>query len=296
MAPNHFAAYGHHDQRSPQATTSRSGGTNAQQLSPSQQTFDAAFWNNPALTAHYYGHGQPAPQSSSFHNVSHMPNHQNMQSSPPTSFGNPSFQAAFDPATQMLQNWTMAQSGYSPSMQYSMQQYPMQQASMQQIPFQQTTYEQVSGQQAQAQPQNDVKQNPEATDAYSGDHVDYNMEDDPSAQLMAELTQDIPGSACAPTAPEANDTKYQDANQGWGNSVVNATQLEYNNSMFAGAKTHQNPGFEPFKSFESQDPTTAAEKNQEDQLAQQVEQVVAGLIDEGIQDVVPEVQTTIRHA
>lgn len=296
MAPNHFAVYGHHDQRSQQATTCESGGTNAQQLSPSQQTFNAAFWNNPALTAQYHGHGQLAPQSSSFQNVSHMPNHQNMQSFPPTSFGNPSFQAPFDPATQMLQNWTMAQSGYNPSMQYSMQQHPMQQAPMQQIPFQGTNYEQIPDQQAQAQPETDVKQDPEATDAYSGGHVDYNMEDDPSAQLMAELTQDISGSACAPMVPEDHDTKDQDANQGWGSSVVDATQLEYNNSMFADAPTHQNPGFEPFRSFESQDPVTEVEKAQEDQLAQQVEQVVADLIDEGMQDVVPEVQTTIRHA
>ncbi|KAG9522772.1 hypothetical protein KCU93_g6893, partial [Aureobasidium melanogenum] len=296
MAPSHAAAYGHHNQRSQQPSTGRSGGANAQQLSPSQQVFDATFWNNSSSTAQYYEPTQVVPQSASFNSASYMPNHQDMQSFPPTSFGNHSYQAPFDPATQMLQNWTMAQSRYSPSMQYSLQHYPMQQVSMQQTPFEQTTFEQTSVQQAQAQPHSDVNQDPEAADANFGNYVDFDMEDDPSAQLMAELTSEIPESARFPTLPEARDNKYQDENQGWGSSVVNPTEFGLHNSMFSNAQAHQNAGFEPFKSFESQLPVTEAEKTQEDQLAQQIEQVVAGLIDEGMQDVVPEEQTTIGHA
>ncbi|KAG9604751.1 hypothetical protein KCU77_g7381, partial [Aureobasidium melanogenum] len=295
MAPSHAAAYGYHDQRSQQSNTSRSGGTNSQQLSPSQPIFDASFWNNSGPTAQYYGNAQVVPQSASFNDTSYMPNHQNMQSFPPAFLGNPSHQAPFDPAAQMLQNWTMAQSGYSPSMQYSLQHYPMQQVSMQQSPFEQTSFEQNSVQHAQAQPHTDVKQDPEAADADSGNFVDFDMEDDPSAQLMAELTSDIPEAARSPTLPEASDNKHQDESQGWGSSVVNRTEFGIHNSTFPGAHVHRNPGFEPFKSFESQFPVTEAEKTQEDQLAQQIEQVVAGLIDEGMKDVVPEEQTTIRH-
>ncbi|KAG9554195.1 hypothetical protein KCU71_g11928, partial [Aureobasidium melanogenum] len=295
MASNHAAAYGYQDQRSQQPNTSRSGGMNAQQLSPSQPVLDASFWNNSGPTARYYGNAQVVPQSASFNNTSYMPNHQSMQSFPPTSFGSPSYQAPFDPAAQMLQNWTMTQSEYNPNMQFSMQQYPMQQVSVQQTPFEHTTVEQTSVQQAQAQPHTDVKQDPEAADAYSGNYVDFDMEDDPSAQLMAELNSDIPEAVRFPILPEASDNKYQDENQGWGSSVVNSTEFGLQNSMFPDAHVHQNLGFEPFKSFESQQPVTETEKTQEDQLTQQIEQVVASLIDEGMQDVVSEEQTTIRH-
>lgn len=292
MAPSHSARYGYLDQRSQQPTTSRPSGTNAQQISHRQQTFDASFWNNPALVAQHYGHVQVAPQNSSFDSASYTPNHRSFS---PASFGSPSYQTPFDSATQMLPDWTMAQSGYDPGMPYSLQQYPMQQVPMQQIPFQQTTFEHTFIQQNQEQLHNEVKQDPEVTDAYSGDYIDYNMEDDPSAQLMAELTQDIPESTHAPSAPEESDNKHQDENQGWGSSVVYATELDLNNSMFSNAQPHQNVDLDPFMSFESQYPNTEAEKVQEDQLAQQAEQVVADLIDEGMQDVVSEEPTTIRH-
>lgn len=281
MAPGHSAAYDYHDQGSQQTTTSRSGGTNAQQLPPSQQAFDASSWNSAALAGQHFGHAQVDPQFSSFDSASYTPSQRSFS---PNSFGNPSYQASFDPAAQMLQNWTMAQSAYNPGMQYSLQ-YPMQQVPMQQTRFQQT----------QEMPHTDVKQDPEGTGAHSGNYVDYNMEDDPSAQLMAELTQDIPESIHARTAPEESENKYQDGNLGWGSSAVNPNELNFNNSMFSDAQTHQNVNFKTFKSFESQDPVTEAEKIQEELLAQQVEQVVADLIDEGMQDVVPEEQTTIRH-
>ncbi|KAH0360473.1 hypothetical protein KCU65_g9374, partial [Aureobasidium melanogenum] len=291
-APGHAAAYGYHDQRSQQPTTGRSGGMNTQQLSPSQQVFDPSFWNNSAPAAQYYGHAQIVPQSASFSNASYMPNHQNLQSFAPNSFGNPSYQAPFDPAAQMLQNWRMTQSGHNP---YSMQQYPMQQVSMPQTLFQETAFEQTSVQQAREQPHTDAKHDPEAVDAYSGNYADFDMEDDPSAQLMAELTSDLSEAAPTPTLPEASDHKYQVEARDWSNSVVNSNDVGLHNSMFLNAHIHQNPGFEPFKSFESQPPITEADKIQEDLLAQQVEQVVAGLIDESMQDVVPEEQPTTRH-
>ncbi|KAH0277109.1 hypothetical protein KCU91_g3413, partial [Aureobasidium melanogenum] len=288
MAPSHVAAYGYHDQRSQKPTTGRSGGMNAQQLSPSQQVFDASFWNNSAPATQYYRHAQVVPQSPSFNNTSYMPNHQNMQPFPPTSFGNPSYQTTFDPAAQMLQNWRMVQSGHNP---YSQQHY-----SMPQTPFQQTTFEQPAVQQTHAQPQTGVKQDLEVAGAYSSNYADFDMEDDPSAQLMAELASDIPEAARSPTLPEASDIKYQNENQGWGDSVVNHTDLGLHNSMFSNAQALQNAGLESFQRLESQNPVTEVEKIQEDQLAQQIEQVVAGLIDEGMQDVVSEEQTTIRQA
>lgn len=292
MAPGHSAAYGYQDQRSQQPTTARSGVTNAQQLPPSQQAYDGAFWISAPLAAQHRGHTQVGPQSSSFESASYTPSHQSFS---PVPFGNPSYQAPFDPAAQMLHNWAMTQSGFTPGMQYPLQQYPMQQVPMQQTPFQQTISEQTTVQQTHVKPHIDVKQDSEVADAFSGDYADCNMDDDPSAQLMAELTQDIPGSVRAPTALEESDDKYQDDNQGWGSSVINATELDFNNSMFSDAQVDQNIGFETFKSFESQDPVIEAEKIQEDQLVQQVEQVVADLIDEGMQDVFSEEQTTIRH-
>ncbi|KAK6006732.1 hypothetical protein QM012_005740 [Aureobasidium pullulans] len=294
MAPSHAAAHGYYDQRSQQQTTSRSGGTNAQQFSTPQQMYNASFWENPASTEQYYRPTQIIPQSSSLNNTSYIVNRQDTQSFDPTSFGDPSFQT-FNPAAQMFHDWSMAQSGYNPSMQFSAQQFPMQQMSVQQTPCENATFGQTSVQQAQAQPQNDVSQNSNVIDGYSGSYVDFDMDDDPSAQLMAELTQDVPESARSLMAPEASDKKYQDSNQGWGSSVVHSSVLDPPNSMVSNAQTHQNADLVAFKSFESQNPVTEFEKAQEDQLVQQVEQVVADLIDEGMQDAVPEAQTTVGH-
>jgi hypothetical protein len=221
----------------------------------------------------------------------------NVQSFAPASFGHPSYQAQFDPAAQMLQNW----SRYGSGMQYAEQQYPMQQSSMQQTPFQQfqqtafeqTTFEQAPVQQAGMQPQTNTKQNPKAFDMYSGDYDgshdmysgDYAVEDDPSAQLMAELTQNILESSNSPTqAPEASDSKYEDVNQGWGSSAANATRFESNNSTFYSPQNAQGAEYQTFRSFEYKNPTSDAEQAQQVELAQQVDQVVADLSDDDMQE------------
>jgi hypothetical protein len=319
MAPNQSGTPNYRNSRSHQQLNGRSAATNTQQLPPSPQAFDASPWANSAFAAQYYGYDQPAPENRLSHNTSHMSPRPDVQSFAPNPFGNPSYQAQFDPASQMLQNW----SRYGPGMQYTGQQYPMQQPFMQQMPFQQfqqtsfeqTAFQQAPAQQAQEPPQTDIKLDPKAIDMYSGHYDsshdmssdnyhdsqdvysgDYAAEDDPSAQLMAELTQNILESSVSPTqAPESSDSKYEDINQGWGRSTDNATAFESNHSAFYTPPNGQGAEYQTFRSFEYDNPASEAEQAQQDELAQQVDQVVAGLSDEDMQDDILEEQTAIMR-
>jgi hypothetical protein len=295
MVPGQSGTPDYHDPRSYQQTTGRPGAMNSQQPPHSPQTFDASSWNNPALASQYYGYSQPAPQDPYSNSNSFMPPHQNVQSFPPMSFGNPSYQPHFDPAAQMLQNWTMAHSVYGSGMQDAGQQYSVQQASTQQMPFQQTVFQQTPVQQAQVQPQTDTKQDLEVVDTYSGDYENYDMEDDPSAQLMAELTQDIPESSYSPApALETNNAKHEEANQGWGDSMVNAAEFELNDSVYYAPQTVQSAEYQNFRSFEHENTASEAQRV-EDELDQQVDQVIAGLSDENMQDTIVEEHALIAR-
>jgi hypothetical protein len=296
MVPGQSGTPGYRDPRSYQQTTGRPGAMNSQQPPPSPQTFDASSWNNPALASQYYGYSQPAPQDPYSNSNSFIPPHQNVQPFPPMSFGHPSHQPHFDPAAQMLQNWTMAHSVYGSGMQDAGQQYSMQQASTQQMPFQQTVFQLTPVQQAQVQPQTDTKQDPKVVDTDSGgDYDNFDMEDDPSAQLMAELTQDIPESSYSPTpALETNDAEHQDVNQGWGDSMVNAAAFELNDSIYYAPQTVQSARYQNFRSFEYENTASEAQRV-EDELDQQVDQVIASLSDENMQDTIVEEQTLIAR-
>jgi hypothetical protein len=296
MVPGQSGTPGYRDPRSYQQTTGRPGAINSQQPPPSPQAFDASSWNNPALASQYYGYSQPAPQVPYSNSNSFMPPHQNVQPFPPMSFGHPSYQPHFDPAAQMLQNWTMAHSVYGSGMQDAGQQYSMQQASTQQMPFQQTVFQLTPVQQAQVQPQTDTKQDPKVVDTDSGgDYDNFDMEDDPSAQLMAELTQDIPESSYSPTpALETNDAEHQDVNQGWGDSMVNAAAFELNDSIYYAPQTVQSARYQNFRSFEYENTASEAQRV-EDELDQQVDQVIASLSDENMQDTIVEEQTLIAR-
>jgi hypothetical protein len=178
--------------------------------------------------------------------------------------------------------------------QHAGQQYPMQQAQMYHTPFQQTAFQHTPVQQAQVEPQSYIHQDSKAINAYSGDYDNFNMEDDPSAQLMAELNQDIPESAYSPTpAPEAVDNKYDDLDQAWGDSVVDAAMAELNNSPTYAPQNNQSDGYETFRSFEYENPVNEAQKAQDEELAQQVDQVVAGLSDEDMEVDMPGEQIEI---
>jgi hypothetical protein len=269
---------------------------NSQQPSPSPQAFDASSWNNPALASQYYGYSQPAPQDPYSNSTSFMPPHQNVQSFPPMSFGNPSYQARFDPAAQMLQNWTMAHSVYGSGMPNAGRQYSVQQASMQQMPFQQAAFQQTPVQQAQVQPQTDTKQDPEAIETYSGDYDNFDIEDDPSAQLMAELTQDIPESSYSPNpAFETDDAEHENVNQGWGDSMVNAAGFELDDSVFYAPQIVQSAESQNVRSFEYENTASEAQRVEEEELDQQVDQVISGLGDENMQDAIVEKQTLIAR-
>jgi hypothetical protein len=296
MVPGQSGTPGYRDPRSYQQTTGRPGAINSQQPPPSPQAFDASSWNNPALASQYYGYSQPAPQVPYSNSNSFMPPHQNVQPFPPMSFGHPSYQPHFDPAAQMLQNWTMAHSVYGSGMQDAGQQYSVQQASMQQMPFQQAAFQQTPVQQAQVQPQTDTKQDLEVVDTDSGgDYDNFDMEDDPSAQLMAELTQDIPESSYSPApAFETNDAEHQDVNQDWGDSMVNAAEFELNDSVYYAPQTVQSAEYQNFRSFEHENTASEAQRV-EDELDQQVDQVIAGLSDENMQDTIVEEHALIAR-
>jgi hypothetical protein len=296
MVPGQSGTPGYRDPRSYQQTTGRPGAMNSQQPPPSPQTFDASSWNNPALASQYYGYSQPAPQDPYSNSNSFIPPHQNVQPFPPMSFGHPSHQPHFDPAAQMLQNWTMAHSVYGSGMQDAGQQYSVQQASMQQMPFQQAAFQQTPVQQAQVQPQTDTKQDLEVVDTDSGgDYDNFDMEDDPSAQLMAELTQDIPESSYSPApAFETNDAEHQDVNQDWGDSMVNAAEFELNDSVYYAPQTVQSAEYQNFRSFEHENTASEAQRV-EDELDQQVDQVIAGLSDENMQDTIVEEHALIAR-
>ena len=286
---------------------------NIQQSSPSQQSFDASSRSNPAYAAQYYGYTQPTYEDLYSNSTPFMAPLQNMQSLGPVSFGetfgNPSYQSPFDPASQMLQNWTVAQSGLGPGMQYAGQQY-----SMQQMPYQQTAYEQSPAQQVPMQSQTHIKQDPESNDMYSGNYnvsrgaysgdydshtdpyagnytADYAAEDDPSAQLMEELTQNARDTQTVSPASDASDSKYEDTNQGWGNSTVGVTQSSSNNSMLYTPHKIQS-AHHTFSRFEHQNPISEADRAEHDELQHQVDQVLAGL-DEDMQDAIPEEQAPI---
>jgi hypothetical protein len=196
----------------------------------------------------------------------------------------------------MLQNWTMAHSVYGSGMQDAGQQYSVQQASMQQMPFQQAAFQQTPVQQAQVQPQTDTKQDLEVVDTDSGgDYDNFDMEDDPSAQLMAELTQDIPESSYSPApAFETNDAEHQDVNQDWGDSMVNAAEFELNDSVYYAPQTVQSAEYQNFRSFEHENTASEAQRV-EDELDQQVDQVIAGLSDENMQDTIVEEHALIAR-
>jgi hypothetical protein len=296
MVPGQSGTPGYRDPRSYQQTTGRPGAINSKQPPPSPQAFDASSWNNPALASQYYGYSQPAPQVPYSNSNSFMPPHQNVQPFPPMSFGHPSYQPHFDPAAQMLQNWTMAHSVYGSGMQDAGQQYSVQQASMQQMPFQQAAFQQTPVQQAQVQPQTDTKQDLEVVDTDSGgDYDNFDMEDDPSAQLMAELTQDIPESSYSPApAFETNDAEHQDVNQDWGDSMVNAAEFELNDSVYYAPQTVQSAEYQNFRSFEHENTASEAQRV-EDELDQQVDQVIAGLSDENMQDTIVEEHALIAR-
>ena len=316
MAPHQPGTFDHHDLGSRQRTTSRTGVMNTQQPSPSPQSYAASSWINPAYAAQYYGYTQPTYEDPYSNSTPLMAPRQNMQSLPPVSFGgtfgNPSYQSPFDPASQMLQNWTAAQSGLGPGMQFAGQQY-----SVQRMPYQQTAFQQAPVQKTHAQAHNDIKQDPEGNDMYSGNYNesrdaysgdydshtdpyagnytgDYAAEDDPSAQLMEELTQNAFDSQTVPPASDANDSNYEDTNQGWGNSTVDVTQSTSNNSMFSTPHKIQN-AHQTFSRFEHQNPISEADQAEHDELQHQVDQVLAGLDDEYIQEAIPEEQTANPH-
>lgn len=194
----------------------------------------------------------------------------------------------------MLQNWTMAQSAYGSGMQFAGQQY-----STQQVPYQYTGYQQAPAQQVPTQSQTDIKQDPEAVDIYSGGYDDshgpysgdYNsphdaysgehaMEDDPSAQLMQELVQNILHSKTVSPASDASDSKHEDVDQGWGGSTVNATESPSTNSVLYTPQNAQGAKHQIFRRFEDENPTSESEQSQQDELGRQVDQVFAGLDDE----------------
>jgi hypothetical protein len=264
---------------------------NSEQPSPSPQMTNAPSWDDPALAAQYYGFAQQDPYSNS---NSFVPSRQNVQLYPPMSFGNPSYQTQFDPAAQMLQNWTSAQSVYGSGMQHAGQQYPVQQVQMYRTPFLQTDFQQTPVQPAQVERQTDFQEDSKAIDAYSGNYDNFNMEDDPSAQLMAELNQDIPESAYSHTsAPEAVDNKYDDLEQAWDDSVVDAAMAVLNNSPTYAPQNNQSDDYQTFRSFEYENPIDEAQTAQDEELAQQVDQVVAGLSDEDMEDTIPEEQIEV---
>jgi hypothetical protein len=291
MAPSQSGTYDYHDPSSYQQTTGRAGTKDSQQHLPSPQMINAPSWDDPALAAQYYGFSQQDPYSNS---NSFVPPHQTVQSYAPMSFGNPSYQAQFDPAAQMLRNWTSAQSMYGSGMQHAGQQYPVQQTQMYQAPFQQTAFQQTSVQPAQVQSQTDYQEDSKAIDVYSGDYDNFNMEDDPSAQLMAELNQDIPESAYSHTpAPGAVDNKYDDLDQAWGDSVVDAAMAELNKSPTYAPQNTQRDEYQTSRSFGYESPINEVLEAQDEELAQEVDQVIAGVSDEHMQDAIPEEQIEI---
>lgn len=313
MGPHQSGSPDHHDPRSQQRISDRSGSMNAQQSSPTPQSFDASSWVNPAYAAQYYGYNQTAPENPYSGGSSFMPPHQNMQSFPPVSFdgsfGNPSYQSQFDPRAQMLQNWTMAQSAYGAGMQFAGQQYPVQH-----VPYQQTAYHQTSPQQVHSQPQTDIKQDPEAVDMYSGGYDDsrdpysgnYNSphdaysgdhaaEDDPSAQLMQELVQNILDSKTVSPVSGTSDSNHEDVNKGSSNFTVDAAGYSSSKSMAYKPQNSQSAENQTFRSFEHESPVSESGQSQRDELDQQVSQVLAGLNDEGHIDVFADEQAFVQH-
>lgn len=303
MVPPQPGSPDHHDPRSQQRIIGRPGAMNIQQAPSSPQSFDASSWVNSAYAAQYYGYTQPAPQDPYSNNASFMGSHQTMQSYSPVSFGgsfgDPGYQSQFDPRAQMLQNWTVAQSAYGPGMQFTGQRMP---------------YQHTAAQQSQMRPQTDIKQDPETIDRYSGNYDDsrnlysgdyddrgdaysgeYAADDDPSVQLMQELVQNILDSKTVSPTSGASESKQEDVSQGSSNSTVDATESPSNNSVLYTPQNAQSVEHQTFRSFEFENSISETEQSHQNGLHQQVDQVLAGLNDEDMQDAILEEQTSIEH-
>ncbi|KAI5196254.1 hypothetical protein E4T39_07895 [Aureobasidium subglaciale] len=298
MTPDQSPLSGYNEPRSQQSTSNRSGVTNTQQV-PSNQL---APWSNPAHVAQYYQQAQNVQQVPSFIGTFQMQNQHNMQSFPAASFGNSNYQATFDPTALMMQNWQMANSaqhgGYNQEIPHSLQQYhvqqhAMQQATLQQRNVQQTYYPPASfPQQQSAHTLTEVENDHKVTGAFSNEILDFEM-DDPSAQLMGELHNDIPESARSPTPParqSARETEVpkSDVNivnlPGFMNYETTDFKMGTDDEQMSAPQDDQEFDHEIFKSFEQEVPSTEADKVQDAELADQVDQVVADLNDEEMQD------------
>ncbi|KAI5239180.1 hypothetical protein E4T43_06906 [Aureobasidium subglaciale] len=299
MAAEQPASFDQHDTRSQLPPSIRSSVTNAQQTPISQQ----AFWGNPAFVAQNYQHAQSAQQVPSFKGAFHMPNQQNMQPLPAASFGNHNHQATFDPVAQMTQNWQMANSaqraGYTQSMSFpaqSGQQHAVQQDQFQQRDFQQMHYQPAPfPQQQPTQALTGVENDHRVTNTSLNETSDFNM-DDPSAQLMGELHDDIAESARSP----ALSTRQSAMEAGVSKSDVNLVDLpdspgsmNYETTVFnlgtddkqvSVSRNDQDFNHDTFKSLEKDSPSAKTDQLEKTELAHQVDQVVANLRDEDMQD------------
>ncbi|KAI5194593.1 hypothetical protein AUEXF2481DRAFT_76186 [Aureobasidium subglaciale EXF-2481] len=297
MAAEQPASFGQHDPRSQPPPSIRPGTTNAQQTPISQQ----AFWSNPAFVAQYYQQAQTAQQVPSFNGAFQMPYQQDMQPFPAASFDNSNHQTTFDPATQMMQNWHMANSaqnrGFAPGMSYPAQQYSGKQDATQQVPRQQQDLQQMyhqpapfSRQQA-AQTPTEVENDHRVNGASSNEISDFDM-DDPSAQLMGELQDAIAESARSPTPSikEAGVSKSDVNTMGFPslpsfmNYEAHASNLRTNDEHVSGPQNDQDLDHETFKSLGQDDLSAKTGQFEATELADQVDQVVANLRDEEMQD------------
>jgi hypothetical protein len=75
--------------------------------------------------------------------------------------------------------------------------------------------------------------------------------------------------------------------------VVDAAMAVLNNSPTYAPQNNQSDDYQTFRSFEYENPIDEAQTAQDEELAQQVDQVVAGLSDEDMEDTIPEEQIEV---
>ncbi|THY19223.1 hypothetical protein D6D01_07113 [Aureobasidium pullulans] len=329
MSPTQAAHSGSNHQRSQRSTSGQANTANMQQSSSTPQQFNPAFWVDPMSGAQYYGNTQYAPQNVSYDpnfymassqqtsnpqqmfNSQQMPNTQQYST---TNFGGQSFQTPFNPADATLHNWAMAttqqnshlgsdmsKNGWGSNVQYSGQQYQGQQSflpqvSFQQLPAQQIQFQQSPTRQATVQ-QTSIQQSHDHKQETHDDYNIYDMNEDPSAQLLGELN----GASRSPTAqehqsPEVADNKDINMSEDViGSTADSVPSFNDWSDVFAGQHGNDSAD-EIFRSFEDEMISAEAERISHRQLEEEVDQVIEDLEDEEMQGIVSADQTVISHS
>jgi hypothetical protein len=207
MASNQQSSFGRLDQKSPQPINNTVSG---------QQMYTISSEGNQASYGETgYWQTMPAgPQVNHYQMPFQMQNIQSLQSLAGAAYPTSNLPVQFNPAMPIMNQWTPSSLMYGGG--YSAPQYYAQQ----------TFVNAEDNANMEHQPLNSYDNN-YTDDNYEDNNTDYYMEDNPSAQLMAELND----TACSPTPEptETYDNVHQDQEEVWSEPMQDTRDDAYDN-------------------------------------------------------------------